>query len=156
MIKDLTDIFTKGILNSANYNPKTIQGKLENLPNIRCVFYDDSPFDNWYLITRDDEKGVAEYYGFLSYRFPVALLMENCPDNLRIFLKGNNIFTDKFYRRCSCEEDILRKYTPKANLSIIDDRKLLDGRISFDSQEFITICSFHYLSPYDFDFSDII
>lgn len=129
---------------------------LENLPNIRCVFYDDSPFDNWYLITRDDEKEVAEYYGFLSYRFPVAILMENCPDNIRNLLKDNNILTGDFHRRCSCDEDILKQYAPKSNLPIIDDRKLLDGRISFDSQDFIQICSFSYMSPYDFDFSDII
>lgn len=156
MIKDLTDVFTKGILNSENYNPKTIQSKLENLPDIRCEFYYDSPFDNWYLITRDDEKGVAEYYGFISYRFPVALLMENCSDNICKLLKENGIFTDEFHRRCSCDENILKKYAPEANLPIIDDRKLLDGRISFDSQEFITICSFCYLSPYDFDFRDVI
>lgn len=156
MIKDLTDIFRKGILNSENYNPKTIQSKLENLPDIRCEFYDDSPLDNWYLITRDDEKGVAEYYGFLSYRFPVALLMENCPDNIRQLLNENGIITGDFSRKCSCDEDILRQYAPQSCLHIIDDRKLIDGRISFDSQEFITICSFYYMSPYDFDFSNII
>ena len=82
--------------------------------------------------------------------------MKNCPDNVRNLLKDNNILTDDFQRRCSCDEDILRKYAPEANLPIIDDRKLLDGRISFDSQDFIQICSFYYLSPYDFDFGDII
>lgn len=45
MIKDLTDIFTKGILNSENYNPKTIQSKLENLPDIWCRFDDDSLYN---------------------------------------------------------------------------------------------------------------
>ncbi len=155
MIKDLTDTFGKGILNLANYNFKDIQCKLETLPCIWCMDNPDK-LDNWYYIGRTNGKSLIEKYGFLSCRFPVALLMENCPDNVRNLLKNNNIFTDDFSRKCSCDEEILKQYAPQSSLRIIDDRKLLDGRISFDSQEFITICSFHYLSPYDFDFYDII
>ncbi|MDE6102081.1 MAG: hypothetical protein K2F73_03815, partial [Ruminococcus sp.] len=193
MIKDLTDIFRKGILNSADYNPKSIKNKLETLPDIWCRFDDDSLW-NWYWISKgkdypvieeshdffsspfpacllkycpndirkqleengilikDKEYGVIENYGVLSKEFPVALLMENCPNNIRQLLEENGIFTDDFSRKCSCDEEILKQYAPQSSLRIIDDRKLLDGRISFDSQEFITICSFHYLSPYDFDF----
>ncbi|MDE6665842.1 MAG: hypothetical protein K2K14_06605 [Ruminococcus sp.] len=149
MIKDLTDIFRKGILNSADYNPKIIEHQLENLPNI-CLWYDDWHF-SWYYIYIKDEKGVEEDCGFLSRHFPVALLMENCPDNVRNLLKNNNIFTNNFSRRCSCDEEILKQYASE-ELSIVDDRKLLDGRISFDSKEFEIICSYYYTDPYDFDF----
>lgn len=149
MIKDLTDIFRKGILNSAGYNPEIIEHQLENLPNI-CLWYDDWHF-SWYYIYIKDEKGVEEDCGFLSRHFPVALLMKNCPDNVCNLLKNNNIFTDDFSRRCSCDEEILKQYAPE-ELSIVDDRKLLDGRISFDSKEFEIICSYYYTDPYDFDF----
>lgn len=155
MIKDLTDIFIKGIINSADYNPKDIENKLEDLPNIWCRMCDDS-LCNWYLISRSNAKDVAEYYGWLSCRFPVALIMENCPDNIRQLLNENGVITDDFSRKCSCDEDILRQYAPQSCLHIIDDSKLIDGRISFDSEEFITICSYYYTEPYDFDFYAII
>jgi len=155
MIKDLTDTFRKGILNSADYNFKNIQFKLETLPYIWCMENSDT-YENWYYIGRTGRKLLKENYGFLSVYFPVALLMENCPDNVRNLLKDNNIFIDDFSRKCSCDEEILKKYAPELYPPIIDDRKLLDGRISFDSDEFIRICSFSYLSPYDFDFYDII
>ncbi|MDE5771100.1 MAG: hypothetical protein K2I06_05650 [Ruminococcus sp.] len=149
MIKDLTDIFRKGIINSAGYNPEIIEHQLENLTNI-CLWYDDWHF-SWYYIYIKDEKGMTENCGFLSTHFPVALLMKNCPDNVRNLLKNNNIFTGNFSRRCSCDEEILKQYASE-ELNIVDDRKLLDGRISFDSKEFEIICSYYYTDPYDFDF----
>lgn len=155
MIKDLTDIFRKGILNSADYDPKAIENKLETLPDIWCLVNPDK-FYNWYYIGLTNGKSLIEYYGFLSQRFPVALLMENCPDNVRELLEENGILTDSFSRRCSCDEEILKQYAPRLAYHIIDDRKLLDGRISFDSDEFIVICSFHYMTPYDFEFYDIL
>lgn len=155
MTEDLTDIFRKGILFSERYYCKDIERKIESLPNVWCMLAYDSR-RNFYYIGKTDGRSLTEYYGFLSVVFPVALLAENCPDNVRQLLAENGILTGDFNRKCSCDEEILKKYVPRPNVPIIDDRKLLDGRISFDSDDFLTICSGWYLSPYDFDFHDII
>lgn len=111
--------------------------------------------ENGTIIDKDEKYGLIENYAFLSSVFPVALLKENCPDNVRRLLEENGIFTDDFSRRCSCDEEVLKQYAPEY-MHIIDDRKLLDGTISFDSWDFEIICSYYYTDPYDFDFYDII
>ncbi|MCM1507784.1 MAG: hypothetical protein NC177_11720 [Ruminococcus flavefaciens] len=154
MIKDVTETFRNGILNAENYHFKDIQRKLESLPDIWCMADHDS-HRYWYYIGWTDGEVLTEYFGLLSRYFPVALLMKNCPDNVHRLLEENGIFTDDFSRRCSCDEEILKQYAPE-DIHIIDDRKLLDGSISFDSWDFEIICSHYYTDPYDFDFYDII
>lgn len=53
MIKDLTDIFRKGILNQKNYDFKDIKHKLETLPDILCLGDPDSYYC-WYYIGLTD------------------------------------------------------------------------------------------------------
>ncbi|MDE5556903.1 MAG: hypothetical protein K2J32_04305, partial [Ruminococcus sp.] len=56
----------------------------------------------------------------------------------------------------SCDENILKQYFYNDYIPIIDDRKLITGEISFDSKEFDYIAYGEYITPYNFDFYDII
>lgn len=76
------------------------------------------------LISKNDGKSVVEYYGYLSVKFPVALLLKNCPNNIRKLLIENKVLLEEYCERYSCDETILKKY--------IEDKVLIDDRFLYD------------------------
>lgn len=152
-MKDISTVLEKALLYSSKYNPDELSLQIERISDIWCRLEDDSNL-KWYLISKNDGKLVVEYYGYLSVKFPVALLMKNCPNNIRKLLIENKVFLEEYCDRYSCDETILKKYVEDKVL--IDDRFLYDGYIPFSEELFLKIDEgIDYLTPYNFRFDDI-
>ena len=152
-MKDLTLVFKKAFSLSDEYDSKSLSNKLEKLPNIWCRLEDDSNL-RWYLISKSNGKSVVECYGYLSAKYPIALLTKKCPDDISHLLSSEKIIIEEYHERYSCEETIMRKYVEDINL--IDDRFLYDEKISFDEEAFLKIDEgIEYINPYNFAFEDI-
>ena len=152
-MKDISLILKKAVLLLNGYDSKLVSHELEKMPNIWCRLEDDSNL-NWYLISKSDGKSVIEYYGYLSKKYPVALLMKDCPKDICKLLSQRGVLLENYCERYSCEESILRKYV--GNINFIDDRFLYDERIPFDEESFLKIDEgISYINPYNFAFGDI-
>lgn len=71
-------------------------------------------------------------YAFLSQYYPVALVKDICPGNVKNFFVFNHIYTAKFEEPFSCDEEILKKYA--RCIHILDDRFLDDCNFSLDDE----------------------
>ena len=152
-MKDISTILEKATLSLEKYNSQDLSMKIEKVSGTWCRLEDDSNL-KWYLISKNDGKSVVEYYGYLSVKFPVALLMENCPNKIRKLLIENKVFLEEYCDRYSCDETILKKYVEDKVL--IDDRFLYDEYIPFNEELFLKIDEgIDYLTPYNFRFDDI-
>ncbi|MDO5558751.1 MAG: hypothetical protein Q4F95_04045 [Oscillospiraceae bacterium] len=152
-MKDISEIFNEAISKSFQYNSKNVSNELENIPNIWCRLEDDSQM-NWYLISETDGKSVKSYLGYLSKKYPVALLYIKCPQKVKELLKDNKILVDEYNDRYSCDENILKKYVD--NVVMIDDRFLYDDKIPFDVDKFLIIDEgIQYINPYNFSIESI-
>ena len=70
--------------------------------------------------------------------YPVALLTEYCPEELKQILDGNGILYTELVEPMCCDEEILRKYVPHR---IVFDESFMDnGDFSFDDERFFWIC----------------
>ncbi|MCI5751754.1 MAG: hypothetical protein MR038_04635 [Oscillospiraceae bacterium] len=133
-MKDLTDIFSKAIERSAEYRPEMIAGRLGRLYDINCLTEDDYADNNWYLISKRPIKSTEDLYGYLSCRYPVALLTKYCPKNIAAFLDFSKILLTDFEEPLSCDENILKQYVPDRH---VFDEGFLDGcDYSFDDERY--------------------
>ena len=155
MKKDLTEIFKKGIFLSNNYNAVLISKLIsKSINNISCEFYEDSNY-NWYEIVRIENNFVIEIYGYLSYKFPVAILKNNCPKNIIDFLNNNNILIENYYDKYCCDDKILRIYVDE-RIPVINDNFLYDETIPFNEKLFLEIDELIiYVSSYNFTFEEL-
>lgn len=152
-MKDLTLIFEKAVLLLNGYDSKSVSHEIEKIPNIWCRLEDDSNL-GWYLISKSDGRSVIEYYGYLSTKYPIALLMKECPKDVYKLLSEKGVLLEEYCERYSCEESILRRYVGDINL--IDDRFLYDESIPFDEEAFLKIDEgIRYINPYNFAFDDV-
>lgn len=101
-----------------------------------------------------------DIYGYLSRKYPVALIKENCPDIIKYTLTENKILFTEFEEPMCCNEDILRKYI--RGRCIIDESVFLnDGDFSFDDEKFELILhrletgEHYYIDAENFMFSEI-
>ncbi len=153
MIKDISLTLERAILLSNEYHSELISHEIEKITNIWCRLEDDSSL-NWYLISKSTGKSVEKYYGYLSRKFPVALLMKDCPNDVRNLLLRNGILLEKYCERYSCEQTVLKQYIE--NKVLIDDRFLYDENIPFDEETFFKIDEgIQYINPYNFTFDEI-
>lgn len=152
-MKDISLILGKAVLLLNGYDSKLVSHEIEKIPNIWCRLEDDSKL-NWYLISKSNGKSVLGYYGYLSVKYPVALLMKDCPKDICKLLSEKGVLIEEYCERYSCEENTLRRYVEDLNL--IDDRFLYDESIPFDEELFLKIDEgTRYINPYDFAFDDI-
>lgn len=152
-MKDISKIMQEAIEKSDTYNSYVVSNELEKFHKVWCRLEDDSNM-NWYLISETDGKSVKSYLGYLSRKYPIALLYEKCPQVIKEYLHGENIFLEEYVDKYSCEENILRKYID--NVELIDDRFLYDDTIPFDEEKFLKIDEgIHYINPYNFAFNSI-
>ena len=150
-MNDLTEIFKKGISNSQNYNKYTVINKINTLFNINCS---DADRYNWCLIweTLSDSNNVI--YGYLSQHYPVAIVNNNCRDDLLKILNELSISIAHFNEPFCCDESILKKYAPYTQ--IIDDRFLESTDFSLDDDRLYDIYQgIKYVTPYCFRFDEI-
>lgn len=152
-MKNISLILEKAVLSSEGYDSRLVAHEIEKIPNVWCRLEDDSNL-RWYLLSTNNGKSVVGYYGYLSTKFPVALLMKDCPFNIRKLLSKNEVLLEEYCDRYSCDENILKKYV--GDRVLIDDRFLYDDRIPFDEEAFLKIDEgISYLNPYNFAFDDI-
>ena len=95
-MKDLTELFRKGIENGTEFNDFDVQKAINTLSDISCDYDDDG--GNWRLILKDACTTEACILGFLSRYYPVALLIEKCPEKLLNKLREENVTIDFFGR----------------------------------------------------------
>ena len=152
-MKDISLILEKAFLLSNGYDSKLVSYEIEKISNIWCRLEDDSNL-NWYLISKSDGKSVIEYYGYLSAKYPVALLMKTCPKDIYKLLLAKGVLFEEYSERYSCKENILRRYVGDINL--IDDSFLYDESMPFNEELFLKIDEgIRYINPYNFAFEDI-
>lgn len=152
-MKDISQLLEKASLEANQYDSKHISRAIEKVPNIWCRLEDDSNF-NWYLIGKNDGESVVSYYGYLSSKFPVALLTEDCPDAVYRILSVSGISIDKYCKRYSCRADVLRRYVN--DIELIDDSFLYDDSLQFDEEIFLKIDEgTRYINPRNFSFDEI-
>ena len=152
-MNDITEIFKKAVFMSDEYDKHKIAYEIEKNKNIWCEPTDDWGY-LWYLISESDGKSDQEYYGYLSVLYPVALIMDNCPEFIINDLKKNNILIAKFEEPFSCSEEVLKLYTSDVN--ILDDRFLDDCNFELDDERLYYIYEgIPYITPYSFTFDEI-
>lgn len=152
-MKDISIVLERASSMENRYDAKYISRMVEQIPQVWCRLEDDSNF-NWYLISKSNGKSVISYYGYLSSRFPVALLKGECPHEIYRQLSENGILIDEYSERYSCNENVLRRYVD--DIVFIDDRFLYDESISFDEQAFSQIDEgIKYINPYSFTLEEI-
>lgn len=152
-MKDISIILEKATQIIDNYNVRLLSKEIEKEPNIWCRLEDDTNL-NWYLISQNNGKSVTKDFGYLSAKYPVALLKKSCPDNIYNLLSKKGILIDEYCERYSCKESVLRRYVGDINL--IDDRFLFDESIPFDEEAFLKIDEgISYINPFNFNFDDI-
>lgn len=153
MVKDISVTLEKAMKLSNGYHAENISYKIEKIKNVWCRLEDDSD-RNWYLISKSNGKSVIKYYGYLSVKFPIALLMKCCTTDIRNLLLKNNVILEKYCKGYCCNENILKQYTE--NKIFIDDRFLYDEDIPFNEEIFLKIDEgVQYINPYHFTFGDI-
>lgn len=153
MVKDLSCVFGKAIAKAEKYNSKLIADELELKFGIWCRLEDDSNLE-WYLISENNGKTIVNYYGYLSKRFPVAIIKDICPDDICRVLHKREVLIEKYYERYMCDEFILNKFV--ADKSIIDDRFLYEGNIPFNEELFLRIDEGErYIKPYNFTIEEL-
>jgi hypothetical protein len=173
-VKDLTDLFRKGIENGADYKSYDIRKAINTLTGISCDLDDDG--GNWELILLGAGRAEVRVLGFVSRYYPVALLVSDCPDELIKTLREMNVGTEffdsdcptieikkfedrelhipRFYGSFSCDEEILRKYAPFKR--ILDDRFLDGGEFDLkDDRLYYIYENIPYITPYSFTFEEI-
>lgn len=152
-MKDISVILEKAVLSMDGYDSKLISYEMEKEFDIWCRLEDDSNL-RWYLISKNNGRTVTEYYGYLSEKYPVALLMKNCPKNIYALLLEKGILVEEYCKRYSCEEKILKKYV--GDIKFIDDRFLYDDKMPFNEEIFLLIDEgVRYINPHNFAFDDI-
>lgn len=152
-MKDISLLLGRAILKVEQYDSEVISRKIEEIPDVWCRLEDDSNF-NWYLISKNNGKSVVTYYGYLSSKFPVALLMETCPDEIRKILSINGISTEQYCTRYSCDAEVLKRYVD--NIELIDDSFLYDANQPFDEALFLKIDEgLKYINPRSFSFEEL-
>jgi len=152
-MKDISRVFERASSMSNQYDARFMSSIMEKIPEVWCRLEDDSNL-NWYLISKSDGKSVITYYGYLSSKFPVALLKKECPDEIYKLLSKNGILTDEYSENYSCEENVLRRYVN--DIIFIDDRFLHDESKPFDEEAFFKIDEgIKYINPHNFSLEDI-
>ena len=135
---------------SKEYDSKSVAHEIEKISNTWCRLEDDSNL-NWYLISKSNGKSVIECYGYLSAKYPISLLMKECPKDIYQLLAEKGVLIEEYCERYSCEESVLKEYIGDTNL--IDDRFLYDESIPFDEEIFSKIDEgIRYINPYNFAF----
>ncbi|SEQ05920.1 hypothetical protein SAMN02910289_01144 [Lachnospiraceae bacterium RM5] len=152
-MKDITLVFKKAIACRNEYNSKLIATKIEMNYDCWCRLEDDSNL-KWYLISKTNGKTVIKYYGYLSKTFPVAIVMDDCPNEIVTFLFESGIIVEKYYKKYKCDEIVLKQFVDK---HIIDDSFLFNEKIPFNEELFSIIDDgIDYINPCDFRFEELL
>ncbi len=149
-MNDLTEVFKSAIEKADEYKFFSIANKIQNIDN---TYINDADRYSWALITEEPEH---EYiiHGYISQHYPVALIKDSCNASIIEFLTNNNIEIAMLEEPFSCEEEILKKYSPSTRF--LDDRFLENEDFKIDDERLWYIYNnISYVTPYNFTFEDI-
>lgn len=133
-MKDYTEIFSKAINLSSEYDINKICDIINSIGDNYCGIDDEWCTYRWYYLGRQTENNITDIYGYLSAEYPIALIKENCPKIIISVLAENNILFTKFEEPMCCDENILRKYV--YGRRVIDESAFLNGDFLFDDERF--------------------
>ena len=152
-MKDITLVFEKAIAFRNGYNSKQIASEIEMKADSWCRLEDDSNL-KWYLISKNNGKTIIKYYGYLSRMYPVAIMMEDCPNEILKILFNSEVIVEKYYEKYKCDEKILSRFVDKI---IIDDGFLYNDKIPFNEELFNVIDDgVEYINPCGFRFEELL
>lgn len=153
LVKDLTSAFEKAIAFRTGYNSEQIASDIETNTDCWCRLEDDSNL-KWYLISQNNGTTVTEYYGYLSRMYPIAIMMENCPNKILKILFDSKVIVENYYDKYKCDEKILGQFVDK---DIIDDCFLYNDKIPFNKELFNAIDEgVEYINPCGFRLEELL
>lgn len=135
-MKDYTEIFAKAIEISSDYDCEKIAKALNLSDKFYCGVKDDEWVTyNWYIIAEKElETRHNGYYAYLFRKFPVALILKECPREIKDFLAERNVLLTEFVEPMCCDENILRQYI--SYKKVFDESFLDSCDYSFDDERF--------------------
>ena len=107
---DYTEVFKKAIENKSNYNFESVRKNINSHSSFYCGDWDAWADNHWYRLTPECVVSYDKCYGFLSAEYPVALLTEYCPYELKSLFDELGIINTRLEEPMSCDENILRQY----------------------------------------------
>ena len=107
---DYTEIFTKAIENKSSYDFETVRKNINSHNSFYCGDWDEWADIHWYRLTPESVVSYDKCYGFLCAEYPVALLTEYCPYELKSLFDELGILNTALEEPMSCDENILRQY----------------------------------------------
>ena len=129
---DCTELFAKAIEQKAQYHFDNIKTLIDAQNGLQCGDWDDWADNNWYRLCPESPVPYERCFGFLCVKYPVALLTEHCPAELRNLLHDNGIICAELHEPMCCDENILRQYVTKP----VFDERFLDSAYGFDDDRF--------------------
>lgn len=134
---DYTELFANAIEIKDNYDFKSVRMVINSRNSFHCGDWDDWADNNWYLLTPQFAVSYDKCYGYLCAEYPVALLTEHCPYELKQLFDNIGVLNAKFEEPMSCNEDILRQYIRYP--MVFDERFIDKGEYSFNDERFLKV-----------------
>ena len=131
---DYTKTFSKAIERCKQYDFELVRNSIDAAGELKCGDWDDWADNLWYRLCPKKPCGYDKCYGFLCAAYPVALLSENCPDDLKKLLDDNKVLYARLDEPMSCDEVVLQKYLPERK--VFDESFMDSGDFSFDDDRF--------------------
>lgn len=132
---DYTEIFSKAIQLKSQYIFSDIKNLINAHNNFYCGDWDDWADIDWYRLT--SRSGDYKSYGFLCAEYPIALLSDDCPEELQHLLDEIGILNTKLQEPMCCDEKILKQYV---HYRMVFDERFIDNcNYSFDDERFLAV-----------------
>lgn len=131
---DYTDIFTNAVKSKQGYNFYAVKKRIDSYNDLQCGDWDDWADVHWYRLCPKKPCVYEKCYGFISAKFPVALISSYCPEKLKELLSELGIFYDKLEEPMCCDEKVLRQFLEYP--LVFDERFIDKNDYSFDDERF--------------------
>lgn len=138
-MRDYTEFFKAALRAGADYSADDVQNALSAHDNICCTDDMDCNYENWLFIYGCDGMDFTDFYGYLSMRYPAALLKADCPAQVKEILAQNHVIYTALEEPMCCDAEILRRFAPQSAYIIFNEDALLSGDISPDDAHFLLV-----------------
>ena len=137
-MKDYTEIFSKAVELKNSYDFKAVMGSINANNDLQCGDWDDWADDRWYRLCPKTPCSYEKCYGFICASFPIALLTEYCPEELKQIFDEVGVLHTELVEPMCCDEEILRQYVTQR--IVFDERFMDNGDFSPDDERFFWVC----------------
>ena len=135
-MRDYTEFFAEAIRKSAGYDAERACSVLNGHDAILCTDEIDCLDENFLFLYETDGWNPGALYGYLSMRFPAALLTAQCPAAVIAVLDQLHILHTDLEESMCCDPEILKQYAPQERYHIFNEDLLLAGDYSEDDERF--------------------